>query len=215
MVLLAKTLAVSVQNPMKLMTEKQIERIKNKITKIKRGLAADKKHWGGYYNDGRGLRYMPPELYLKIQDYTGSLRYFNWFNKNFPEDSCYPIFLFEWAITLFKTKRIKLAENKVKETFYSNTYLLDNFLGKELLQIDKSEDSNWEYEQLIEHFQYSKNQEELKDFADWLELFMKNEKFLEFANEFIELKEKLKDEPVGEIRSDLVKRQYKLLDEIS
>ena len=76
------------------MTEKQITRIKTKITKIKKGLAADKKHWGGYYHDGGGMRYMPPELYLQIQDYTGSLRYFNWFNKNFPDDAGHPVFIF-------------------------------------------------------------------------------------------------------------------------
>lgn len=197
------------------MTEKQIERIKNKISKIKKGLAADKKHWGGYYHDGGGLRYMPPELYLKIQDYTGSLRYFNWFDKNFPEDSGFPTFLFEWAITLFKTKRLKLAENKVKHTFYSNTYLLDKFLDKELLQFNKSEDSNWQYEQLVDDFKYSKNHEEMKDFAEWLNTYMNSEDFLEFANEFIEIKSKLKDEPVGEKRSYLVKKEYELLERVS
>ena len=197
------------------MTEKQIERIKNKISKIKKGLAADKKHWGGYYHDGGGLRYMPPELYIKIQDYTGSLRYFNWFDKNFPEDSGFPTFLFEWAITLFKTKRLKLAENKVKHTFYSNTYLLDKFLDKELLQFNKSEDSNWQYEQLVDNFKYSKNHEEMKDFAEWLNTYMNSEDFLEFANEFIEIKSKLKDEPVGEKRSYLVKKEYELLERVS
>ncbi|WP_139959874.1 hypothetical protein [Flavicella sediminum] len=197
------------------MTEKQIERIKNKIAKIKKGLAADKKHWGGYYHDGGGLRYMPPELYLKIQDYKGSLRYFNWFDKNFPEDSGFPIFLFEWTITLFKTKKLKLAENKVKHTFYSNTYLLDKFLDKELLQFNKSEDSNWQYEQLVDDFKYSKNQEEMKDFAEWLNSYMKSEDFLEFANEFIEIKAELKDEPVGKRRSYLVNKEYELLERIS
>ena len=197
------------------MTEKKIASVKNKITKIKRALAADKKQWGGFYHDGGGLRYMPPELYLKIQDYTGSLRYFNWFNKNFPEDSGYPVFLFEWAITLFKTKRKKIAENKVKQTFYSNTYLLDMFLCKEFIHNNKSEDSNWEYKELLAHFKYSKNQEELNDFAEWLDLFMKSEDFLEFANQLMELKRKLKDEPVGQIRADLVKKQYELLAKIS
>jgi hypothetical protein len=197
------------------MTEKQIERIKNKISKIKKGLAADKKHWGGYYHDGGGLRYMPPELYIKIQDYTGSLRYFNWFDKNFPEDSGFPTFLFEWAITLFKTKRLKLAENKVKHTFYSNTYLLDKFLDKELLQFNKSEDSNWQYEQLIDDFIYSKNHEDMKEFAEWLNTYIKSEDFLAFANEFIEIKSKLKDEPVGEKRSYLVKKEYELLERVS
>lgn len=84
------------------MTLKQREQVAIKIAKIKKALAADKKRWGGFYDDSRGLRYLVPELSLKIQDYSGAQRYFNWFNKNFPEDSGYPVFLFEWAITLFK-----------------------------------------------------------------------------------------------------------------
>ena len=141
------------------MTPKQIERIKNKIAKIKRELAADKKRWGGFYDDSRGLRYLPPELYLKLNDYSGALRYFNWFDKNFPEDSGFPIFLFEWTIILFKTKRIKQAEKKAMETFYSNTYLIDEFLKKELLDFDKLENSNWEYSSIVEQLIYSKEQE--------------------------------------------------------
>ena len=42
------------------MTSKQIERIKKKITKIKQALAADKRRWGGFYDDSQGLRYLPP-----------------------------------------------------------------------------------------------------------------------------------------------------------
>ncbi len=33
------------------MTEKQKERVRNKIAKIRKELAADKKRWGGYYDD--------------------------------------------------------------------------------------------------------------------------------------------------------------------
>ena len=64
------------------MTPKKQERIINKIKKIKAGLAADKKYWGGHYHDGQGLRYIPPQLYLELEDYSGGLRYFNWFKKN-------------------------------------------------------------------------------------------------------------------------------------
>lgn len=74
------------------MTEKQIERVKTKIKKIKAALAADKKRWGGFYDDSRGLRYAPPRLYIQIADFSGGLRYMNWFQKNFPDDSCYPDF---------------------------------------------------------------------------------------------------------------------------
>jgi hypothetical protein len=197
------------------MTPKQVERIKNKITKIKRELSADKKRWGGYYDDSRGLRYLPPELYLKISDYSGALRYYNWFDKNFPDDCGFPIFLFEWTITLFKTKRIKQAEKKAMETFYSNTYLIDKFLNKEFLDFDKSENSNWEYSSLAEQLIYSKDQNELIDFADWLENFIKTEKFYAFANKFIGIESVLKTEPIGEKRTKLVKEKYKMIENIN
>ncbi|WP_179353862.1 hypothetical protein [Winogradskyella vidalii] len=197
------------------MTEKQIESVKRKIAKIKKGLAADKKHWGGFHHDSGGLRYLPPELYLKIQDYTGSLRYFNWFSKNFPEDSEHPIILFEWAVTLYKTKRIQLAEKKIKQTFFSNTLLLDMFLGKAPLLLNKSEQIKWEHEQLIKHFKYSKNQVELTDFTQWLDSFMKTESFLEFANKLLKLNRQIEEEPLGEIRSALVERKYKLLEQVN
>ena len=193
------------------MTPKQIERLKNKITKIKRELSADKKHWGGFYHDGKGLRYLPPELYLKLNDYSGALRYFNWFDKNFPEDSGFPIFLFEWTITLFKKKKIKLAEKKALETFYSNTYLIDLFLGNELQDLNKSENSNWEYASLAENLGYSKNQEELNDFVKWLEDFTKTETFYSFANKYIKIQLELVAEPAGERRSKLINEKYKLL----
>ncbi|WP_458626746.1 hypothetical protein [Winogradskyella sp. PC D3.3] len=193
------------------MTPKQEERLKNKIKKIKQDLQADKKHWGGYYHDGRGLRYLPPELYLKLGDFTGALRYFNWFTKNFPEDIGYPIFLFEWTITLFKTKRIEQAEKKAIQTFMSNTYIFDKFLEKESLQFEKSEASNWQLEELIEYFDYTKNQDDLIDFSEWLERFTTSETFYAFANRFIELRQKLENEPVGHTRTKLIEKEKELI----
>ena len=90
------------------MTPKQTDRTQNKIAKIKRALAADKRLWG-CYDDSRGLRYLSPALYLKLKDYKGAMRYFNWFQKNFSDDSGYPSFLLEWTITLFKNCKLKEA----------------------------------------------------------------------------------------------------------
>jgi hypothetical protein len=195
------------------MTPKQIERHQGKILKIKRALAADKKRWGGYYDDSRGLRYLPPEIYLKLEDYSGALKYFKWFDKNFPDDCGYPIFLFEWTITLFKTGNIKAAEKKALQTFISNAYLIDKFLVKEVLYLDKNESSSWELPGMIEKLKYSNTQTELQDFADWLSKFVTSEQFYKVANEFIEIKRKLKTEPVGPKRSLLVSRSSSLLDD--
>lgn len=196
------------------MTPKQVERIRKKIARIRKELAADKKSWGGYHHDGKGLRYLPPELYIKLKDYKGGLRYLRWFDRTFPDDSGYPIFLFEWTIILFKTGKIQEVDKKAMETFFSNTYLFDKFLEKELLQFGKWEGSSWEQSSLTEYFNYSKTDTELKDFVSWLESFLTSEKFYKIANEFIEIEEQLQNEPVEQKRHKLVKRRYELLDEI-
>ncbi len=87
---------------------------------------------------------MPPKYYLEIGDYAGGLAYLKWFDKNFPDDSGFPFFLFEWTIILFKNGQIKAAEKKALETFISNIYLLDKFFAKEFMELDIEEHSNWE-----------------------------------------------------------------------
>ncbi len=46
------------------MTPKQVERVQNKIKRIRKEIYEEKKQWGEYH-DGRGLRYLPFELCLK------------------------------------------------------------------------------------------------------------------------------------------------------
>jgi hypothetical protein len=192
------------------MTEKQIERVKARIQKYKRALAADKKYWGGQYHDGQGIRYIIPEQFIKIEDYKGGLRYLNWFEKNFPDDSGFPIFLFEWAFILFKCNKLIEAENKAHRTFFSNTYLFDKFLEKEPLRIDKEESSNWEYESLVDNFPYSRKDREFMEFASWTEKVLSSRIFLDKANEFMDIERKLKSEPVGKKRTELVNRLFKI-----
>lgn len=192
------------------MTEKQIERVKAKIEKYKKALAADKKYWGGQYHDGQGIRYIIPEQFIKIKDYRGGLRYLNWFDKNFSDDSGYPIFLFEWTFILFKCSKLIDAAQKAQRTFFSNTYLFDKFHGKETLQLDKNESSSWEYESLVENFKYTSKDAEFAEFASWTETILNNRKFLDKANEFLEIERELKNEPVGPNRSRLVNRLSKI-----
>jgi len=194
------------------MTPKQKERIHTRIARIKRALAAEKRKWG-CYDDSRGLRYLPPALYLKLQDYKGAMRYFNWFHKNFDDDDGYPMFLFEWTITLFKNGKHKEAEKMALQTFFSNTYLIDKFLGKELLDLNINEHANWENASLVADLIYKHSDAALQDFTEWLSVFVISEKFYQYANEFIDIERKLKTEPVGITRSQLVSRRYSLLDD--
>ena len=171
------------------MTPKQAERIQAKIAKIKKELAADKRRWGGFYDDSRGLRYLPPALYLKLEDYSGANRYFNWFAKNFPDDMGYPIFLLEWTIALFKTKKITLAEQKALQTFRANTHILNAFLQRPPHGRHIREWSNWESQELATNLTYSNKDKELADFTEWLEGFVDGEKFQQFTEGFLASRE--------------------------
>lgn len=193
------------------MTPKQEERIRKKIKRIKADLAADKRFWGGQYHDGRGLRYLPPALYIKLGDYTGGLRYLNWFDKHFSDDAGFPDFLFECTIILFKTKRLEKAEKMAFRTFCSNTYIFDKFLGKPVIPIDKEEYSNLEKPQyVIEFFEYSHTDESLFDFSHWLNELIQSEKFKSAASQFIQIQKQLKHEPNKDNRSALLDLASKL-----
>lgn len=195
------------------MTPKQEERIRTKIKRIKDALAAERRMFGGYF-DNSGLRYAPPELYLKLQDYTGALRYFNWFHKNFSDDGAYGIFFFEWTVTLFKTKRLQQAEKKAIETFCSNAYLLDYFLQRDPKLAVQTNVYGEGYEFLVKHFSYTKDQEELVDFAVWLSTTMDGVLFTKITSQYSEIERQLVTERVGPKRSRLIDAQGKLLTDL-
>ncbi|GAA4455058.1 hypothetical protein [Rurimicrobium arvi] len=191
------------------------ERIIRKIQKIKAALAADKKRWGGFYRDGGGLRYAPPELFIQMGDFSGGLRYLNWFAKNFPDDSGYPDFLFEWTFILFKTGLLKAAEKKAFETFTRNTYLFDRFFDRPIVQIDKWERSNLEIAAFAtDHFHYNSGQENMSDFSGWLDQLLRSERFSALTNRYITLSQQLKVEKEREVRRKLIDQMYQLLDEV-
>ncbi len=188
------------------MTEKQIKRIRTKIKRIRAALAAEKRTFGAY-DDSRGLRYLPPGLFIQIEDYRGGLTYLRWFAKNFPNDVGFPDFLFEWTVILFNTRKQKDAEQKAFETFFSNTYLFEKFFGRPIVPLDKYEFSTLSTPAFTEHFTYSHQQSLFADFAYWLEEFTATQKFAEASRRFVDLQRQLNQE------DDLQQRRYLLEEE--
>jgi hypothetical protein len=195
------------------MTLKQKQRLELKIKKIRAILAAERQKFGGY-DDSRGLRYLPPELYLKLEDYKGGLVYTRWFSKNFPTDVGFPEFLFEWTVILFMNGKMKDAERKAMETFFRNVYVFDKFFGRPIQPIDKLE--NWAVEKLfyLEYFTYTSNQSELSAFSNWLTEFENSEKFKSMSNRFIDAQIKLKTEHDPEKRHFLYQIEKQFMNEI-
>jgi len=194
-------------------SQRNIEKAKAQIAAIKRMLAAEKKKFGEY-DDSRGRRYIPPGLYILIKDFKGGFAYIKWFQKTFPDDIGLPIFLFEWAVILFKTGQLKQARRKVMETYFSNTYLFDVFFRRPLSHIDKYESSNLETMEIADYFKYSHTQPGLEEFSAWVEEFMQTDDFLKVSTVFIEVQKRLKTETDKETRSYLIRQEKELLDRI-
>ncbi len=192
------------------MTEKQTDRLRIKITKIKAALAADKKRWGGYYDDSRGLRYMPTGLFVKIGDWAEGAKYLKWFHKNFPNDSGFPDFLFEWTIIAFKSGDIKQAEKKVFSVFCSNTYFIDKFFGRPIVPIDKYEYYGVSTAAFADNLTYAFDQPYLSDFADWLDNFTRTERFVTASQKYIDISKRLKTEHDINTRQFLVSEEQQL-----
>ena len=187
------------------MTEKQTDRVKTKIKRIRGILAAEKRQYGDY-DDSRGLRYIPPGLYIKMEDYAGGLTYLRWFKKNFPDDAGFPDFLFEWTIILFLNKKLKDAEKKAIETYCSNTYLFDKFFGKAIIPVKKYESSNADSHEFTRYLTYTSEQPELLQFAEWLSGLINGERFKDFRTKFIAINKRLLTEEDQETRGYLFKQ---------
>ena len=188
------------------MTEKQIEKIKKKIRSYRAILAGEKRKFG-CYDDSAGRRYEIPFFYMELRDFKGAMRYFNWFEKEFPDDIGDLLFNFIWAVTLFENKKFEKATKKLYKTAFSNTYLLDLLAGKEVKQIDKSE---------LIWFERIENAKAIEDeckkimsesFFDWLKEFVEMEEYKSNMKKFVSISQLLKDEEPGEKRNYLLRNQ--------
>jgi hypothetical protein len=185
------------------MTPKQMVRLRAKISNIKRTLAAEKRKFG-CYDDSRGLRYLPTKHFIQLQDYKGGLTYLKWFRKNFPDDSGFPDFLFEWTIILFKCGKREEARKKAFQTFCANTYLFDKFFGRPVTPVAKWEGSNLETAGFTDFFDYSAKQPEFADFSEWLNNLISTEDFKSRCGKYIDIHKRLMNETDSETRHYLI-----------
>ena len=186
-----------------MMTTRQREKIQGKIAGIKQALAAERRKFG-CYDDSRGLRYLPTRYYLQLEDYAGGLAYTRWFSKNFPDDSGFPDFLFEWTIILYKNAKIQEASKKAFETFCSYPDVFGYFFNKAAGSQDSREETGKLNVLITERFPYSCTQKELADFAIWLDALIATEWFSSLSHRFMELNRMLDNETDIGRRHELV-----------
>ena len=185
------------------MTEKQAERIRLKIKKIRAALAAERKFFGGFYDDSRGQRYLPPRYYVQLADWSGGLTYFRWFLKNFPDDCGFGEFWLEAAIIYYKSGKMEQAEKMAYRTFFNNAYVFDVFFGRPLL-VYVYKFKGFHSPEMAQRLPFSSKQEGLGDFATWLETFTTTPEFMQVRETYIDLNQRINALSVSKERSALL-----------
>lgn len=181
------------------MTPKQIERVQNKIKKIRKEIYNEKRLCGGYH-DGRGLRYIPFELYLKIQDFKGGLTYLRWFIKTFPDDIAMAEIMIMSSLIYFKNGKIKDAEKKALQTYFADSNVFDVFLDR---PIKEDNDSSYDLKAIKDFFTELKTQNDLTDFQSWLTDFENSEIFKSYTSRFKNLNLMRDNEKNSDIEDEL------------
>jgi hypothetical protein len=184
------------------MTEKQIEKIRQKIKRCRADLVSEKRKFGGFH-DGSGLRYYISDLYLQIGDYKGTITYKKWFDKNFPDDIGDAQVSLNWSIAYHGLGMIVEAEIYTIDTAFKNVYLHSLLLDREISRIDM-------YDQGFDTLEYTKTMIETckkistKPYLDWLTTFIDTDRYKEPINKFIALNKLLKDENIRDKRIELL-----------
>jgi hypothetical protein len=111
------------------------QKIRSRLRSYERKLQQEKKKYG-YYNDGTGKRYQVGPHYMLLDDNDGALSAFEWFEKEFPDDIGVPDHFLCWSLALHRAGNEIGAARKLRQTMFSNLYLLPRLLGSPIAELD-------------------------------------------------------------------------------
>ena len=184
------------------------KKIKQRIRRYQRELAKEQR--AGGIHDGSGKRYLLGPLYLLLDDVDGALASYTWFQKTFPDDMGEPFQYLCWTYALYRSGDSQSATRKLAQTWFQNPYLIARLLGMGQPTLDMWHGSNWEQPAYV-----TEGAAELLDLWDdealaWAKDVYQQAWFGQIRARYLEIKRRLKDEPVGPQRSRLVDEMFRL-----
>lgn len=188
------------------MNDKEKKAIQKKIAKYRDYLNKEKAIYGGY-DDSKGLRYQIPPLYMKIMDLAGGNRYYNWFWKNFEDDSGEAILFLTWTALFFHRGEEKKAYTNLKKMVHKNIYLIPLILG---IKFKKEKIWHSSYEEEPDYCSFI-NFNELgyltDEFKDWLESAYKSDEIKNLIKVYIECRKALLTEKNIQKRKKILEKE--------
>ncbi len=188
-------------------TEEQ--KIRARLRSYERKLEKEKKEHG-FYRDGAGKRYQIGPHYMLLGDNDGALAAFQWFEKEFSDDAGEPGHLLCWSLALHRAGNEIGAARKLRQTMFSNLYLLPHLLGSPIAELNiwhGSSDAEPSYAEHI-HEPYLRLWSDAE--RDWAERLYYSPGFQSARERFIEIARALDTTRPGPERSRLAEEMHKL-----
>ena len=184
-------------------------KIKERIKRYEDDLHKEYKKFR-YISDDSGKRYLIGPLYLLLGDVPGAIKSFEWFEREFADDSGEPFHLLCWALSLYWSNDLVKATKKLCRAMLSNLYLLPHLLDIEQPRLDIWHSTNWERKDYIEQGPSELFKLWDEQASRWAKELYQSDSFREVRERSIEIFKLLKSEPTGPKRSQLVKELFDL-----
>ena len=147
---------------------------------------------------------------MLLDDNDGALAAFQWFEKEFSDDVGEPGHLLCWTLALHRAGNEIGAARKLRQTMFSNLYLVPRLLGSPIAELDiwhGSSDAEPSYAEHI-HEPYLRLWTEAE--REWAARLYESPGFTSVRSRYIEISRALDTTRPGHERSRLVEEMYKL-----
>jgi hypothetical protein len=191
------------------MPQTEEQKIRSRLRSYERKLEKEKKEHG-FYRDGAGKRYQIGPHYMLLGDNDGALVAFQWFEKEFSDDVGEPGHFLCWSLALHRAGNEIGAARKLRQTMFSNLYLVPHLLGSPIAELDiwhGSSDAEPSYAEHI-HEPYLRLWSDAE--REWVSRLYHSPGFRSVRERYIEISKLLDTTPPGPERSRLVKEMHEL-----
>ena len=185
------------------------QKIRSRLRSYERKLQQEKKEHG-FYRDGAGKRYQIGPHYLLLGDDEGALAAFEWFEKEFSDDVGEPGQLLCWSLALHRAGNEIGAAKKLRQTMFSNLYLVPRLLGSPIAELRIWHGSSDAEPSYVGHIHEPYLRLWTKEERDWAQGLYSSPGFRSVRERFIEISRAPATARPGTERSRLVEEMQKL-----
>ncbi len=189
------------------------KKLKLMISRYRSELNKEKKDHGKI-DDGIGRRYVLFWLYFALNDLDKSREYFEWYKKEFTDDTGEPIQKLCWALSLHRMKNDNEAKSVLADLMLSNLYLIPKIIGIDVQKYDMWHSSNLKDIDYLEEIPEQVRGRIKDSEIQWMNELYHSVEFRRIRERYVEIFKKLQHTKEIEKRRKLLNESYALLNSL-